>query len=71
MLQSTNLMDIPEVAKDSNQGIGERATAAKDALGNKMDEQQHEVGILPCCLSSFLNITPQAKSTADKEAAKH
>ncbi|KAI4219064.1 MAG: hypothetical protein L6R36_008587 [Xanthoria steineri] len=43
-----------EVAKDSNQGIGERATAAKDALGNKMDEQQHE-----------------AKSTADKEAAKH
>ncbi|CAO1598464.1 MAG: hypothetical protein LQ349_006819 [Xanthoria aureola] len=43
-----------EVAKDSNQGIGERATAAKDALGNKMDEQQHE-----------------AKSEADKQAAKH
>lgn len=43
-------MDVPEVAKDSNQGIGERATAAKDAVGNKMDETKHEVGILPCCL---------------------
>ncbi|KAI4260502.1 MAG: hypothetical protein L6R42_004016 [Xanthoria sp. 1 TBL-2021] len=31
-----------EVAKDSNQGIGERATAAKDAVGNKMDETKHE-----------------------------
>ncbi|KAL8918825.1 MAG: hypothetical protein Q9172_005259 [Xanthocarpia lactea] len=31
-----------EVARDSNQSLGERATAAKDAASNKMEEQKHE-----------------------------
>jgi len=30
------------IAKDSNVGIGDRATAAKDALGNKVDETKHD-----------------------------
>ncbi|KAL8866800.1 MAG: hypothetical protein Q9198_008753 [Flavoplaca austrocitrina] len=30
-----------EVMKDDNQGITERATAAKDAASNKMDETSH------------------------------
>ncbi|KAG8671623.1 hypothetical protein FPOAC2_04971 [Fusarium poae] len=31
-----------EVAKDSNVAIGTRATAAKDALSDKVDEKGHE-----------------------------
>ncbi|KAI4127899.1 MAG: hypothetical protein LQ338_002984 [Usnochroma carphineum] len=34
------------VAKDSNAGVGTRVSAAKDAVGDKMDEQKHEVGPL-------------------------
>ncbi|KAK0392395.1 hypothetical protein NLU13_1890 [Sarocladium strictum] len=30
-----------EVAKDSNSPIGTRASAAKDALGDKADESKH------------------------------
>jgi len=30
-----------EVAKDSNASLGTRATAAKDAVGDKVDEQKH------------------------------
>ncbi|KAK0385383.1 hypothetical protein NLU13_7859 [Sarocladium strictum] len=30
-----------EIAKDSNASIGTRASAAKDALGDKMDESAH------------------------------
>lgn len=32
-----------EVAKDSDASIGTRATAAKDAMGSKMDETSHNV----------------------------
>lgn len=32
-----------EVAKDSNAPIGDRATAAKDAVGHKFDETKHDV----------------------------
>jgi hypothetical protein len=32
-----------EVAKDSNATLSTRATAAKDALGDKIDEQGHSV----------------------------
>lgn len=35
-----------EIAKDSNVGIGDRATAAKDALGNKVDETKHDVSAI-------------------------
>ncbi|KAF7552570.1 hypothetical protein G7046_g7371 [Stylonectria norvegica] len=31
-----------QVAKDSNAGIGTRASAAKDALGDKVDESKHD-----------------------------
>ncbi|KAH7318640.1 glucose repressible protein Grg1 [Stachybotrys elegans] len=31
-----------EVAKDGNAPIGTRASAAKDALGNKVDESGHD-----------------------------
>ncbi|MCJ1462606.1 Glucose-repressible protein [Pseudocyphellaria aurata] len=30
-----------ELAKDSNLSISDRATAAKDAAGNKLDESKH------------------------------
>ncbi|KAI0471595.1 glucose-repressible gene protein [Xylariaceae sp. FL0804] len=30
-----------EVAKDNSAGIGTRASAAKDAVGDKFDEQKH------------------------------
>ena len=33
------------VAKDSNVDIGTRATAAKDMLGDKMDERKHAVSV--------------------------
>lgn len=36
-----------EIAKDSNVGVGDRATAAKDALGNKIDETKHDVSPFP------------------------
>lgn len=44
------LTESIEIAKDSNLGIGDRANAAKDALGNKVDETKHDV-ILPSLLS--------------------
>ncbi|KAF4459263.1 hypothetical protein FALBO_13978 [Fusarium albosuccineum] len=31
-----------EVAKDSNAPLGTRASAAKDAIGDKADEKKHE-----------------------------
>ncbi|KAF7552487.1 hypothetical protein G7046_g7402 [Stylonectria norvegica] len=31
-----------QVAKDGNVSIGTRATAAKDALGDKVDETKHD-----------------------------
>lgn len=31
-----------EVAKDSNASIGTRASAAKDAVGDKVDESSHD-----------------------------
>ncbi|KAK4072510.1 Grg1 Glucose repressible protein [Trichoderma simmonsii] len=31
-----------QVAKDSDAGIGTRASAAKDAVGDKMDESKHD-----------------------------
>lgn len=31
-----------QVAKDSDASVGTRASAAKDALGNKMDESKHD-----------------------------
>ncbi len=33
------------VAKDSNAGLGDRASAAKDALGNKAEETKHDVSL--------------------------
>ncbi|KAI1395960.1 glucose-repressible gene protein [Hypoxylon fuscum] len=30
-----------EVAKDNNANVGTRASAAKDALGDKVDEKKH------------------------------
>jgi hypothetical protein len=31
-----------EVAKDNNASVGSRVTAAKDAVGDKMDESKHD-----------------------------
>ncbi|KAI1821862.1 glucose-repressible gene protein [Xylaria intraflava] len=31
-----------EVAKDNNASLGTRASAAKDAVGDKIDEQKHD-----------------------------
>ncbi|RFU77805.1 glucose repressible grg1 [Trichoderma arundinaceum] len=31
-----------QVAKDSNANVGTRASAAKDALGDKFDENKHD-----------------------------
>ncbi|KKP00019.1 hypothetical protein THAR02_07877 [Trichoderma harzianum] len=31
-----------QVAKDSDASVGTRASAAKDALGDKMDESKHD-----------------------------
>ena len=39
-----------EVAKDSDASLGTRATAAKDAVGDKADEQSNKV----CTTSSML-----------------
>jgi hypothetical protein len=34
-----------QVAKDDDASLSSRATAAKDAVGDKIDEQTHEVSI--------------------------
>ncbi|KAL8723771.1 MAG: hypothetical protein Q9225_000066 [Loekoesia sp. 1 TL-2023] len=34
------------VAKDSDAPLGSRAEAAKDAVGDKVDEQKHEVCLI-------------------------
>lgn len=36
----------PGVAKDSHASIGTRATAAKDMMGDKLDENRHAVSHL-------------------------
>lgn len=41
------------MAKDSNLSIGDRAGAAKDAAGNKLDESKHNV-----MLSVYLSFCP-------------
>ena len=40
-----------QVAKDSDAPLGTRATAAKDALGDKVDEHSHAVRYSPLRLS--------------------
>ncbi|KAI4249233.1 MAG: hypothetical protein L6R40_000691 [Gallowayella cf. fulva] len=55
-------------AKDSNQPIGERASAAKDAVGNKMDEQKHDVGHPVCPCITNTDTPTQAKSEAHKQS---
>lgn len=42
------------IAKDSNVGIGDRATAAKDALGNKVDETKHDVSAIFLLIHTFM-----------------
>lgn len=42
-LMYTQLTTWAEIAKDSNVGVGDRASAAKDAVGNKLDETKHDV----------------------------
>ncbi len=38
----TNILKIhPDVAKDGNAPVGTRATAAKDAVSDKLNEQKH------------------------------
>lgn len=66
------LMICLEVMKDDNQSLGERATAAKDAASNKMEETKHDVGVLLCSSWPNTNQAPtQTKSEADKQAAKN
>ena len=57
--------------KDDNQGVTERATAAKDAASSKMDETSHNVGSLSVSCSPLLTGAQQTKSEADKQAAKN
>ncbi|KAH7033176.1 glucose-repressible gene protein [Microdochium trichocladiopsis] len=40
-LSTTSKEANKEVAKDNNASIGTRASAAKDAVGDKFDEQKH------------------------------
>ncbi|KAG9255320.1 glucose-repressible protein Grg1 [Emericellopsis atlantica] len=40
-LRGTSKEANKDVAKDSNQSIGTRASAAKDAVGDKAEEQKH------------------------------
>ncbi|KXJ93016.1 glucose-repressible gene protein [Microdochium bolleyi] len=40
-LSTTSKEANKEVAKDSNASLGTRASAAKDAVGDKFDEQKH------------------------------
>lgn len=47
ILGTLQLTAWTEIAKDSNVGVGDRATAAKDALGNKVDETKHDVSSFP------------------------
>ena len=62
------------VAKDSDASLSNRATAAKDAMGDKMDETSHNV-----CPHVFhvpavrwlTSLLPQSKAGVNKEAAKH
>jgi hypothetical protein len=39
-LKLTHLLDV---AKDNDASLSTRATAAKDAVGDKLDEKKHEV----------------------------
>lgn len=40
-------MNFLDVAKDSNAGVGTRAEAAKDAVGDKAKETKHTVRLIP------------------------
>jgi Glucose-repressible protein Grg1 len=59
------------VAKDSNADVSTRATAAKDAVGDKFDETKHSVSTkLPPYYPQLLTKS-KASATGNKEAAKH
>ena len=60
-----------EVMKDDNQSMTERATDAKDAASNKMEETSHNVSSLSVICSPLLISAQQTKSEADKQAAKN
>lgn len=63
-----------DVAKDSDASMGSRVGAAKDAVGDKMDESSHNVSQLNH-LYAFISSTDifflQAKADVNKESAKH
>ncbi|KAM0204352.1 hypothetical protein ACHAPA_005655 [Fusarium lateritium] len=41
-LSGTSKEANKEVAKDSNANVGTRASAAKDAIGDKVNEEKHD-----------------------------
>ena len=59
-----------EVAKDSDASISTRATAAKDAVSDKIDQKGHDVHFPQASSGTWTNIL-QASASVHKEAAKH
>ena len=65
------------VAKDSNASLGTRGEAAKDAIGDKLDETKHSVRSLdppllrPHFLLNQLTVSLQASAEANKQATTH
>jgi hypothetical protein len=59
-----------EVAKDSDASISTRATAAKDAVFDKIDQKSHDVRLPQSSSRTWTNIS-QASANVHKEAAKH
>jgi len=59
------------VAKDSDASVGTRASAAKDALGDKVDESKNSVRFwrFSWCLRSLT--LSQASAEGNKQAATH
>lgn len=50
MLMSFAHVCVKGVAKDNNASLTDRATAAKDAMGDKVDETSHDVSLDPLLL---------------------
>lgn len=58
-----------EVAKDSDASLGTRATAAKDAVGDKFDEEKHSVRITSYQAMPMGPYRPQGADTDKKLTA--
>lgn len=60
-----------EVAKDPNVDLSTRATAAKDAVGDKMDEHKHAVSLILNHTLTILILSLQTSAEGNKQRATH